>query len=314
MTNPNNAVGANAAYNTRTSVDAFGDSLQLFNGSGVLSGWTVRPSSGMVVSVGGVAGIRDVAIAEDNMGNRLCIDNRSGLSIDMEIEAASVSSARYSAIVVYANKPAQAADNTPDAPSICGMIEAKGDATGVTEAQIRAAITADGGTGSIAYYAVLATVYVGAGTTVITSANIKANHVGISSEDLIADNSIEDSQIKWNSLGNHYDYKDNFASGDVADVRPFSYVVPSAGVYSIIFSIYYAPSANAIRTITVMRGDANDWSNRLGQFTVVAGSLATTTYVRAVELNAGDLLTARMVANSADFHPVTASWVITRIG
>lgn len=177
MTNPNDAVGTNAAYGTRTSVNAFNDFCQLVNGRGVLSGWKVQPKAGMVVSVGGEAGIRDVAIAEDNLGNRTTINNRVSASIDVEVPAASVSSNRYDAIVVYANNPAQADDTTPDAPSVCGIIEVQGGTTGVSEQQIRSAISADGGTGSVAYYAVLATVFVAAGTTTITSGNIQQTYI-----------------------------------------------------------------------------------------------------------------------------------------
>lgn len=183
MTNPNNAIGVNAAYGTRTSVNAFNDLAQVFNNRGVLSGWAVVPKSGMTVSVGGVAGTRDVAVGEDNLGNRICLNNRLASSVDVTIPAASVSSARYDAIVVYANNPAQAANTTPDAPSVCGIIVASGSASGVSDAQIRSAITADGGTGSTAYYAVLAQVYVGAGSTVITSANISQSKIGAEPED-----------------------------------------------------------------------------------------------------------------------------------
>ena len=183
MTNPNNAIGVNAAYGTRTSVNALNDLAQVFNSRGVLSGWAVVPKSGMTVSVGGVAGTRDVAVGEDNLGNRICLNNRLASSVDVTIPAASASSARYDAIVVYANNPAQAEDTTPDAPSVCGIIVASGSAGGVSDAQIRSAITADGGTGSTAYYAVLAQVYVGAGATVITSANISQSKIGAEPED-----------------------------------------------------------------------------------------------------------------------------------
>ena len=177
MTNPNDAVGTNAAYGTRTSVNAFNDIAQLASGRGPLSGWAVSPKSGMVLNVGGVAGTRDVAIAEDNLGNRTTVNNRSSEPIEVELAAASASANRYDAIVVYVNSPAQAGDTTPDAPDVCGIIDVQGGTTGVSEQQIRSAITADGGTGSIAYYAVLATVYIASGTTTITSANITQDYV-----------------------------------------------------------------------------------------------------------------------------------------
>lgn len=183
MTNPSNAVGTNAAYGTRTSVNAFGDVLQVFAGRGVVSGWAVVPSSGMTVEVGGIAGTRDVAVAEDNLGNRTCINNRSGSPIEITLGAASVSTNRYSAIVVYCNNPAIAADTTPDAPDVCGILEVEGGTTGVSEAQIRTAISADGGTGTTAYYAVLAVIYIAAGTTTITGSNITMPKGGVNKID-----------------------------------------------------------------------------------------------------------------------------------
>lgn len=194
MTNPNNAIGTNAAYGTRTSVNAFNDFAQLVNGRGVLSGFAVVPKSGMALEVGGIAGTRDVAVAEDNLGNRTLVDNRLGTPVDVTIGAASVSQNRYDAIVVYVNNPAQADDTTPDAPSACGIIVVQGGSTGVSENQIRTAITADGGTGSIAYYAVLATVLVPAGATTITSGNITQSHIAISASD-IADGEITSAML-----------------------------------------------------------------------------------------------------------------------
>lgn len=183
MTNPNDAIGTNAAYGTRTSVNAFNDIAQIFSGRGLVSGFVVVPKSGMTVSVGGQAGTRDVAVAEDNLGNRDMVDNRLGSAVDITIAAASVSANRYSAIVAYINNPAQADDTTPDAPSVCGIIEVQGNSAGVSEAQIRSAITADGGTGSVAYYVVIATIYVGAGTTIITSANISQSWLSFAPAD-----------------------------------------------------------------------------------------------------------------------------------
>lgn len=226
MTNPNNAIGTNAAYGSRTSVNAFNDFCQLVNGRGILSGFTVAPKSGMTVSVGGVAGTRDVAIAEDNLGNRTTINNKSGTAIDVALEAASASSNRYDAIVVYVNNPAQADDETPDAPSVCGIIAVQGGTTGVSEQQIRSAITADGGTGSVAYYAVVATIYIAAGTTTITGANISQSHIAISASD-IADREITSAMIDWSTA------KANFtATSDGAGFLevPTSVVRPSTGV------------------------------------------------------------------------------------
>lgn len=220
MTNPNDAIGTNAAYGSRTSVNAFNDIAQLVNGRGILSGFAVVPKSGMTVSVGGVAGYRDVAVAEDNLGNRTCINNRSVSAIDITLDAASVSANRYDAIVVYANNPAQASDTTPDAPSVCGIIAVQGGSTGVSENQIRSAITADGGTGSVAYYAVVATIYVAAGTTTITNTNISQSHIAISADDIgdgeivsrmIATGAVASAKLDWSSIADVVGTATNYA-------------------------------------------------------------------------------------------------------
>lgn len=205
MTNPNDAIGTNAAYGSRTSVNAFNDIAQLVSGRGITSGWAVVPDSGMTVNVGGVAGTRDVAIAEDNLGNRTTINNKTGLPVSITLEAASSSSDRYDAIVAYVNNPAQAEDETPDAPSVCGIIAVQGSSTGVSEAQIRAAISADGGTGSVAYYVVLATISVPQNTSTITSSYISQSHTSILGDNIgdgviagrmIADNTIPASKFQ----------------------------------------------------------------------------------------------------------------------
>lgn len=184
MTNPDNAIGTNSAYGTRTSVNAFNDICQLVSSRGIVSGWACSPSSGMVVEIGGVAGTRDVAIAEDNLGNRTTINNRLAEPLEVELSAASSSSNRYDAIVAYVKNPAQATAATPipqDAPSVCGFIVVEGSSTGVSEAQIRAAITADGGGGTTAYYVVLATILVPQNATTITASEISQQFVMMSS-------------------------------------------------------------------------------------------------------------------------------------
>ena len=73
-TNPNNAIGTNAAYGGRTSANAFNDVLAGF-ARGVLSGWNCVPNSGLTVSIGGDGSIRDVAVAENNTGDKISINN-----------------------------------------------------------------------------------------------------------------------------------------------------------------------------------------------------------------------------------------------
>lgn len=175
MTNPDNALGTNGAFGGRTSINAFNDVLATFASAGIVSGFTVEPDSGMTVAVGGSGTVRDVAVAEDPFGNRTTVDNISGDPISVTINTASTTSARIDSIVAYVNSPATASDTAVDNPTACGIIAVSGTSGGAPlDAAIRTAITADGGTGSTAYYVVIANVSVPANTTTITSGLISA--------------------------------------------------------------------------------------------------------------------------------------------
>lgn len=169
-TNPNSALGTNGAFGGRTSVNAFNDVLAAFSKGGILSGWTCVPSSGMTVTLGGEADVRDVAIAEDPYGNKTTVNNISGTPVSVSLSAASLTGNRVDSIVAYVNSPASASATTLDNPSVVGIIAVDGTASATTplppdETAIRAAITADGGTGTTAYYVELAQILVPVGTT-----------------------------------------------------------------------------------------------------------------------------------------------------
>ena len=172
MTNPNNAVGTNGAYNGRTSVNAFNDIMGAFT-KGVVSGWNCTPNSGMTVSVGGDGSTRDVAIAEDNAGNKTSINNISGQPIDVTIPAAPATGNRIDLIVAYVENPPQGDPAQVDNFQACGLITVSGTAASVPTAPndttIRNAITSDGATGATAYYVEVARVRVGTGVTTIGS-------------------------------------------------------------------------------------------------------------------------------------------------
>ena len=175
MTNPDNALGTNGAFGGRTSVNAFNDVLATFASAGIVSGFAVAPDTGMTVEVGGSGTVRDVAVAEDPFGNRTTVDNISGDPIPVTIDTASTTTARIDSIVAYVNSPANASDTSVDNPTACGIISVNGTSGGAPlDAAIRTAITADGGTGSTAYYVVIANVSVPANTTTITSGLISA--------------------------------------------------------------------------------------------------------------------------------------------
>lgn len=172
MTNPNNAIGTNGAYNGRTSVEVFNDVLNEFY-EGIVTGWECSPSSGMTITLGGVTGYRDIAIATAPGRARTLVVNRSSQPVEVTIDAAPASNSRIDVIVAYVSNPPQGTTELVDNPEACGLIVVKGTVssspTAPTNAMIRSAITADGAAGSTAYYVVLATVQVVAGMTTITS-------------------------------------------------------------------------------------------------------------------------------------------------
>lgn len=173
MTNPDSAVGTNAGYNGRTSTKAFNDDLGAFS-RGVVSGWTCAPKTGMTVELGGDGSNRDVAVAEDNAGNRTTINNTSGAPVPITLEASPASGSRYDLVVAYVENPAQGSGSTDvDFTTQVGFIAVKGTASGTpsvpNDTAIRTAITADGATGASAYYVILAKILVGTNVSTIGS-------------------------------------------------------------------------------------------------------------------------------------------------
>lgn len=176
-TNPNNAVGTNAAYGGRTSVNAFNDGLAAYT-RGVISGWGCVPSSGLTVTLGGNGSTRDVAVAEDNAGNKTSIDNISGSPISVTLSAAPGANSRIDVIVAYVDNPPQGSSNIADNYEACGIIAVRGTAAAnpvaPNDSAIRTAITADGASGNTAYYVILATITITSGATDLTADNIVA--------------------------------------------------------------------------------------------------------------------------------------------
>lgn len=180
MTNPNNAIGTNAAFSGRTSPNALNDITASFT-AGIISGWECQPKTGMTIQLGGQVGTRDVALAEDNAGNKLTINNRSGAPVEVTLGGAPSTNNRVDAIVAYIDNPSTGDGNTTDNPTTCGIIAVSGtvaaNPTAPSEATIRSAITTDGATGGTAYYIVLATVYVGTNVTTIGSGVITSGTI-----------------------------------------------------------------------------------------------------------------------------------------
>lgn len=219
MTNPNDGVGTNAGFNGRTTPNAFNDVLASLS-RGVLSGWACSPKTGMTVQLGGDGSTRDVAIAEDNAGNRTTINNRLGMPVEITLGGAPATGNRIDLIVAYVENPQTGTGASDvDFPSQVGIIAVQGTAAGTpsapNEAAIRTAITADGATGASAYYVVLASITVGQGVTTIGSGSISAGTPAAQLATLnIADGSIttnklasaavSSAKIDWATLGAKY--------------------------------------------------------------------------------------------------------------
>ena len=166
MTNPNNAIGTNGAFGGRTSPNALNDVLSglkgttgTYKGAGILSGWQVSAASADQITLGGDGLNRDVAIAADPNGNFVTVNNISEQPVSVTMPSKPTSGSRLDGVVVYVQNPPQGTSTVVDNPGACGIIGvAGGGSTILSDTTIRNAITADGGEGATAYYAVLATV------------------------------------------------------------------------------------------------------------------------------------------------------------
>lgn len=181
MTNPGNALGTNGAYGGRTSVDAFNDVLAGYDGPGILQGWQVVPKDGMTIALGGNGVSRDVALAQDDVGNKTTINNRSGQPVDLTLAAAPNLGQRIDVIVAYVNNPPEGTNTAIDNPGACGLIDVQGEVVANNpvvpdEDAIRTAIGEDGGSSTTSYYVVLATVAIGEGVTDLVADDITPGH------------------------------------------------------------------------------------------------------------------------------------------
>lgn len=199
-TNPNNAVGTNAAYSGRTSVNAFNDDLAAYS-RGILTGWNCQVDTGLTVILGGGHSVRDVAIAEDNAGNKTTINNISLDEVPVTLDTAPGANSRIDAIVAYVDNPPQGSESTADNPEACGIIPVAGtpaaDPQAPDDNAIRTAITADGASGTTAYYVILATVTIPTGTTDLISGCIQQGDKAVLNSNQIGDGSITSSKIDW---------------------------------------------------------------------------------------------------------------------
>lgn len=237
MTNPDNAIGTNAAYDGRTSVDAFNDDLAAYS-RGVLSGWECKVYTGLTVMLGGSSSARDVAIAQDNVGNKTTINNISRDEVLVTVAAAPASNSRIDAIVAYVDNPPQGNSTTADNPSACGIIAVSGtpSATPVqpTDNMIRTAITADGASGTTAYYAILATVTVPTGTTDLIQGYITQGAKSTTSNINIADGSITANKLDFTTYANAKYLESVWSTTGIDLTKVMGVIAPSSGKYLAI--------------------------------------------------------------------------------
>lgn len=186
MTNPDNIVRIRSRNGGRASVYeanmwAQGFTSGLFSGNGVLP----NTSPDMNVRVGGSSSNPDVVLAQNAAGYKIALDIVGQQLIAVTAPA---SNSRISAIVAYSNDLSTSSTDASvtGSPSSCGLIVVNGTAgaspSPPTGAQIRAAITADGGTGTQAVYAIIANIRIASSTTTITPALISGEKSIISSD------------------------------------------------------------------------------------------------------------------------------------
>ena len=275
MANPNNAVGTNGAFGGRTSVNAFNDVLATFTGRGVIQGWAVTPSTGLKVNVGGQSGIRDVAIAEDNNGNRTTIDNISQAPIEITMPSAPSTGSRIDLIVGYVENPPQGSSTVIDNPAPTGIITVSGSSSSSpsapTDSAIRTALTNAGINGATAYYAVLGSITISSGTTDISANMIGATpYTNLNTQNNIASGQITADKIDFATTNRTYkpltstvtstssNYAQTAFSTPVRIIIPTevgaTYLVTANGTYGTdkdsrqtIFALWNGPVSTGIR-------------------------------------------------------------------
>ncbi len=176
MTNPGDIVRVRARRGGRASIYEANGWCQGFT-DGLLDGNGVIPNTvaDLNVLVGGTPSCPDVVLAKNPAGYRIALDLVGQQAITLTTPA---SNSRISSIVAYTDDLSLATNqsNVTGSPASCGLIIVNGAASAnpvpPTETEIRAAITADGATGSQACYGVIASVTVASNATTITTTNI----------------------------------------------------------------------------------------------------------------------------------------------
>lgn len=272
MANPNNAVGTNGAFGGRTSVNAFNDVLSAFSGRGIVSGWACSPKSGLTVALGGDGTNRDVAIAEDASGNKTTINNISQSPVLVTVNSAPASNSRVDAVVAYI-EDSPSGDGITDNPDVVNILVVSGTVASnpsrPTDSTIRTAITADGASGSTAYYAVLAYITIPTGTTDVDATMISRGDMATISGGAIVAGSITETQLNTSTLSLGETKTLNLGSGITLPVTAYNgtngilttgNVVFSGGRYLLAMSsVQLGLSTNDYQATISYRIDSGEW-------------------------------------------------------
>lgn len=175
MTNPSNIVRFHSRNGGRASSYEANASYQVYD-TGLLFGNGVISATGLNITVGGSTSNPDIVIAQNPAGYKFALDLIGAATLTL---TAPVSNSKKVAIVAYTDDPSVVSteDTVTGNPGSCGLIVIDGAASATPtepdDTTIRAAITADGATGSQAIYAVIAVVTVSSTTTDITDSLIE---------------------------------------------------------------------------------------------------------------------------------------------
>lgn len=209
MTNPDDIVRYNTRNGGRGSYAGANAWTQYYT-PGAMSQSAVRASepAGLGVTVGATNSANPMPVLATTP---------SGLRVALELTGSTVltisrplSNQRISAVVAYTNDLALASTQSAvtGSPASCGLIVVPGtDAASPvppTDAQIRSAITADGGTGSSAAYAILGLVTIASDTTAITDNMIAAVMAGSAPVPVMIQNGVNLNSFSFASPGVYY--------------------------------------------------------------------------------------------------------------
>lgn len=292
-TNPNNAVGTNAAYGGRTSVNAFNDNLATYT-TGIVSGWECSPDSGLTVVLGGNGNTRDVAIAEDNSGNKTTINNISGTPISVTMDAAPGSNSRIDLVVAYVDNPPQGTSTTADNPGACGIINVTGTASSTpiapNDSAIRSAITADGASGTTAYYVILAEITIVSGTTDLTSDDIAPGDIAkLNGTGVVSSQNIDFTTMKrW--------LPDYSNATSILVSNKTSYTMDADGFINVGLYRYDNPASTDVTIAITINSKTVGY---VGSGAVAVNGAKVVTYTNMFPVLAGDIVTVNFSSDTA---------------